>query len=126
MVSRGEGVVSPALHHLSLFSHVPSVGPDVAVLEPFITVVQGSAATLTCTAAGQPTPSIVWLRNGEEVPTNSTPRLSLTTGVGMASLMISSVASEDEGMWVCVGSNIAGSNQQSITLSVLGESLTLR
>ena len=44
----------------------------------------------------------------------------------MASLMISSVASEDEGMWVCVGSNIAGSNQQFITLSVLGESLTLR
>lgn len=98
------------------------MGPVVTVLETFITVVEGSEVTLSCTATGQPTPFVTWLRDGEEVPTNSTPHLSSMGGEGWGSLTISPVRSEDGGVWECVGTNVAGSNQESITLSVLGKS----
>ena len=93
----------------------------VTALETSITAVQGSEVTLSCTATGQPTPLVTWLRNDEEVPGDSTPRLTAEGGEGEGSLIISPVREEDEGVWGCLGTNIAGSNQQSITLSVLGE-----
>ena len=87
---------------------------------------EGSEVTLTCTTTGNPTPTVAWQRNGGEVPSDSTPNLSSEGGEGAGSLVISPVRSEDGGVWVCVGTNIVGSNQQEITLTVLGESLINR
>ena len=102
-------------------THTHTVAAVVSVLETSVIAVQMTDVTLTCTATGQPSPLITWLRHGEAVPTDSTPRLSLETGVGVASLTIVSVLSEDGGEWVCHGDNIAGSSQESVTLTVLSK-----
>ena len=95
----------------------------MTALETSITVVEGSEVTLACTATGRPTPTITWQRNEGEVPNDSTPNLSAEGGEGEGSLVISPVRGEDGGVWVCVGTNVVDSNQQSITLTVLGESI---
>lgn len=99
-----------------------SVAPVVTALEISVTVIEGSEVTLSCMAAGQPTPVVTWLRNSGEVPSDSTPHVTVVGGEGEGSLMISPVSEEDEGIWVCMGSNVAGSNQEFITINVLSQS----
>ena len=94
-------------------------------LETSVTIVEGSEVTLTCSATGHPTPTVSWQRNGGEVPSDSTPNLSSEGGEGAGSLIISPVRGEDGGVWECVGTNIIASNRESITLTVLSESIII-
>ena len=109
-------------HFLHSLSFLSSVAPVVTALETSVAVVEGSDVTLSCTAVGQPTPSVTWLRNGGEVPNDSTPHVTVVGGEGEGTLTISPVGEEDDGVWVCMGSNIAGSNQEFITINVLSQS----
>ncbi len=84
-----------------------------------VTVVEGQMAVLNCTVTGDPTPIMSWYRNGTEVPNPSTPRYQVASG-GL--LVISgSVKEEDDGQFDCVASNAAGSDMDTVILTVFSE-----
>ena len=91
----------------------------VSALDFFITTIEGSTATLTCVVdAGDPDPDFTWFQNEIQVPNSNTPRYRLDSSGAM--LIIEPVLNSDDGQFVCVGTNPAGSDQDTITLEVLG------
>lgn len=73
-----------------------------------------------CPAAGNPTPSITWLKNGKEF--RGEHRIG---GIKLRhqqwSLVMESVVPSDRGNYTCVVENKFGRIQQTYTLDVLGE-----
>ncbi|KAK7794963.1 hypothetical protein U0070_017472 [Myodes glareolus] len=75
-----------------------------------------STVRFHCAAAGNPTPSISWLKNGKEF------RGSIAWGASRHrhwSLVMESVVPSDSGYYTCVVRNKFGSIQQTYTLDVL-------
>jgi hypothetical protein len=77
-------------------------------------VVEKGVAALKCDANGEPKPKITWQRNG----------IRLETGLryfveDKGSLKIVDTQSSDSGIYVCVATNEAGTDQQAFTLEVL-------
>ncbi|KAL7070447.1 hypothetical protein ACQ4LE_010441 [Meloidogyne hapla] len=68
---------------------------------------------LACNASGEPSPVITWQRNGVLVETGA--RYSLENSF----LKVADVRSSDSGIYVCVATNEAGTDQQAFTLEVL-------
>ena len=91
----------------------------VSALDFFITTIEGSTATLTCVvAAGDPDPIFSWFQNEILVPNSNTPRYRLASNGTM--LIIEPVLDSDDGQYMCMGTNQAGSDQDTITLEVIG------
>lgn len=76
-------------------------------------VVQGSTATLRCTATGEPVPVQRWTRNGTDVSGSR-----FQTSADGRSLVIGSVQVEDEGAYACHASNSVGTDMAMVTLDV--------
>lgn len=77
-------------------------------------VVEKAVAVLKCDATGEPKAKITWQRNG----------IRLETGLryfveDTGSLKIIDSQSSDSGIYVCVATNEAGTDQQAFTLEVL-------
>ncbi|RZC39905.1 sidekick, partial [Asbolus verrucosus] len=80
-----------------------------------VTVLDGKDATLSCRAAGAPTPNITWIYKGEqEVETSSRVQI-LDTG----DLLIAAVKESDVGIYTCIRANEAGEVRGSAHLGVL-------
>ena len=91
----------------------------ISATQTAITVTEGNSATLSCTATGDPFPTISWLRNGVIIQPGMTGFQFLASG---QTLVIGSVTeSAHEGGYTCRQVNILGSATASITLSVLDE-----
>ena len=69
-------------------------------------------------ATGDPVLVITWFRNGTEVPSPGTPRYQLSSS--RATLVVLGVEEGDEGIFRCVATNPVGTDQDTITLTVLG------
>ena len=93
--------------------------PAVSVESAVVTVTTGMNATLRCFSLGDPVPIWSWTRNGTVVPSPATPTYRLEGGGSV--LVIVGVGEGDEGTFQCSASSPAGTDQDSITLSVLGE-----
>ncbi|XP_065138845.1 cell adhesion molecule-related/down-regulated by oncogenes [Paramisgurnus dabryanus] len=76
------------------------------------TVTVGSPVQFTCAASGYPTPNITWLLN--TAPLSSSPRLRISG----SSLHISSVTTEDLGIYQCLLDNGISSAQSAGRLSL--------
>ncbi|KAI6172894.1 EGF-like domain-containing protein [Aphelenchoides besseyi] len=76
-------------------------------------VIEGDVAVLECKAEGFPRPKITWQRNGIRVETG------LRYVVENRVLKIIDTHSSDSGIYVCVASNEAGTDQQAFTIEVL-------
>ncbi|KAI1722964.1 immunoglobulin i-set domain-containing protein [Ditylenchus destructor] len=76
-------------------------------------VTEGKVALLECNASGEPTPLVTWQRNGVRVETG------LRYVVDDRVLKIIDTRSSDSGIYVCVATNEAGTDQQAFTLEVL-------
>ena len=101
-----------------LFSSSLSVAPEILVAEPSITVIEGSIATLTCLATGDPDPVQTWSRNGNELTSGGRYQISADGRV----LTVQGVTeAQDEGVFTCHASNMAGNDSADITLSVLSK-----
>ena len=95
-----------------------TVAPDIAAREPNVTVIEGTMATLMCSATGDPVPVQTWSRNGNELRLGGQYQIS---GNG-SMLTVQNVAeSRDEGMFTCHASNVAGNDLATITLNVLSK-----
>nr|CAD2157874.1 unnamed protein product [Meloidogyne enterolobii] len=76
-------------------------------------VLENHDVVLACNASGEPPPVIAWQRNGVLVETGA--RYSVENSF----LKVVDVRSSDSGIYVCVATNEAGTDQQAFTLEVL-------
>ena len=95
----------------------PVVAPDILVPERSITVIDGSMAMLTCLAMGDPDPVQSWSRNGSPLTSGGRYQIS---GNGSVLTVQQVNEAQDEGVFTCHASNSAGSDSDTVTLSVQG------
>ncbi|MGH0173029.1 UNVERIFIED_CONTAM: hypothetical protein FKN15_020671 [Acipenser sinensis] len=103
------------------------VPPVVEDLEPpyntpFQERVANQRIAFPCPAKGTPKPTIKWLRNGQEL-TGNEPGVSIQDDDTL--LIIASVSPHDNGEYVCVAINDAGTTERKYQLKVHGKTLRL-
>ncbi|KFM73053.1 Hemicentin-1, partial [Stegodyphus mimosarum] len=76
-----------------------------------IVAIKGRSVTITCSAVGFPPPHISWQKSGGSVLDSTISDLS-------RELALHNIQPEDSGNYVCVASNSAGRDHQSVTLDV--------
>uniref|UniRef100_A0A8D0P964 Hemicentin-1 n=1 Tax=Sus scrofa TaxID=9823 RepID=A0A8D0P964_PIG len=77
----------------------------------------GQRVDLPCSAQGTPLPVITWFKGGSAVLTDGLQHISHPDGT----LGIKQVTLSDAGVYTCVATNIAGSDETEITLHVQGD-----
>ena len=87
---------------------------------------EGSNASFTCQATGEPVPTIIWYYNGALVDEANTMKytismMSLNTTTNSSTLTIMNVQSSDVGTYTCNATNVVSSNTSSGVLTVNGE-----
>ncbi|XP_018083170.1 protein turtle homolog B isoform X3 [Xenopus laevis] len=80
----------------------------------YLEVKEGSSITLTCTAFGNPKPTVSWLREGEFL--GGTRKYQVSDGT----LTISSIGREDRGSYICRATSIQGEAVHRTRLLVQG------
>ena len=97
-------------YYSSIYSHsAAGTSPTIQVPPQTITVGVGQEATLSCSASGDPIPSIQWFFNGvDELVTNAD--LTVTSMSGSSTLTIHSVQMSNAGLYECRAVNSAGSD----------------
>ncbi|XP_055079317.1 basement membrane-specific heparan sulfate proteoglycan core protein isoform X9 [Periophthalmus magnuspinnatus] len=114
--------------------------PQVQVSPQSADVHEGDTLRLYCRATGSPTPTLTWLRNGGPVPAQAIPSHGfhqfksnsldvLQRRIGelqarmdrtdIGTLLIPNMRMSDSGVYMCVGSNSAGSNSAPIKVTVI-------
>ena len=79
------------------------------------TLTEGENATFTCDTSGNPSPTLLWTKDGSVV--NLTSRISLSLDNTL--LVITNVNRGDSGQYICVSANDVGTVQSSMaTLNV--------
>lgn len=81
-------------------------------------VPSGTDVTLTCEAEGSPTPSIVWLKDSEALPSNS--RIRHHENLYESTIYISDVQISDNGVYECKALNENGDDSMKTKISVHG------
>ncbi|XP_078095298.1 basement membrane-specific heparan sulfate proteoglycan core protein isoform X4 [Mustelus asterias] len=74
--------------------------------EETVLVKRGATITLTCVAAGVPTPIITWRLNWGHIPLTS--RVTMTSQNGQGTLIIRDVKESDQGAYTCEAINAKG------------------
>eukprot|EP00794_Sanderia_malayensis_P002456 gene2456-2829_t len=78
-------------------------------------VVEGTSATFTCEAKGNPKPDISWFHNNREIKSDDK-NIKIIDNIG---LEIENVSASDNGTITCVADNIIGKDKTSAQLIVL-------
>ena len=86
--------------------------PQVSVQPEQQTIGQGEEVTLTCSASGDPRPTISWTKVGEEL--SASPRISVEGD----NLRIRGAAVSDRGMFLCTATSPGGSARASAIIEV--------
>lgn len=84
-----------------------------------ITVTEGNRAVLECEVTGVPSPDIGWTHNGEIIKPSKF--FQMTYEKNVARLVIAEAFAEDEGEYVCLAKNAAGSCDCYCSLFVEGK-----
>ena len=88
--------------------------PDVIVTPPTLTVNENDAASMQCSASGNPAPAVVWTRVNGSLPA----RLSAVFG---GKLEVHKSRMNDSGLYQCEATNILGAARKQVKLVVNGE-----
>lgn len=80
-------------------------------------VVVAHSVTLECKAAGNPSPSLTWLKDGVPVKASDNIRIE----AGGQKLEIMSAQEVDQGQYICVATSVAGEKEIKYELDVLGK-----
>ncbi|GIY13520.1 hypothetical protein CDAR_68362 [Caerostris darwini] len=90
----------------------PSMDSD---LTSQLTVHENSSLILNCSTTGNPFPSIIWLKDGNELELDNNYLLSSDN----IQLEISNVEAHDSGTYVCIATNVAGSSEKEFIVDVM-------
>ena len=87
---------------------------------------EGGTISLTCSATGQPLPTISWYFNGATFNESNTMKYTisvilLNTTTISSTLTIMNVESSDVGTYTCIATNVVSSDTSSGVLTVNGE-----
>ncbi|XP_068967253.1 titin isoform X4 [Bombus flavifrons] len=99
-----------------LKENVPPLAPEFTVPLHDATVQEGEKFTFQCNLVGQPTPEVVWYKDGISILNN--PDYLTTYVQGICTLTIEETFAEDSAKYTCRAFNIAGSAETSATLTV--------
>ncbi|XP_051895600.1 basement membrane-specific heparan sulfate proteoglycan core protein isoform X2 [Pristis pectinata] len=102
-------------HTATTVLYVQSVGnlPQVQISPQRIEVPEGDTVRLYCRAGGHPSPTLTWKKRGGELP----PQAKIErTDIG--TLIIPSITAAQAGVYLCVGTNTAGSSEGRIEVTV--------
>ena len=82
-----------------------------------VTILEGRDLLLRCPVDGIPLPSTSWQFNGYPVEISDTLQIDDTTG----HLKITEMTPEEDGVYTCVATNIAGETREFSYTTVIGE-----
>ena len=97
--------------------HISTAQPTIVADSASLVVTEGSMVALMCTATGDPDPVQSWSRNGSPLMTGGRYQIS---GNGSVLTVQQVNEAQDEGVFTCHASNSAGSDSDTVTLSVQG------
>lgn len=99
-----------------------SVAPEISKHPRNITIVKGENVIFSCSVLGNPTPSVVWTKNGKDLNVTANSRLTVSSKNNNHSLEITEVDLLDSGQYLCVGNNsVYRSSSSAATLTVQGK-----
>lgn len=117
--------MSEEIHHekidhaeVAQAEEVVSLAPEFTVPLSDTTVQEGKEFSFECRLIGQPTPEIVWYKDGISILNN--PDYVTTYTDGICILKIEETFAEDSAKYTCRAFNIRGSVETSGTLTVTG------
>ena len=91
--------------------------PTISNGEPStITAIQGISVVLNCEPEGDPTPTVIWRKDGVTIDTDSFKYELIGTGT----LMVHEVSVRDTGDYVCEAESVAGHISKEFDLIVHG------
>ena len=91
--------------------------PPVIVGGPTeLSVVEGRTVRLQCNSSGDPTPTIIWIKDGKQLETEGRVFINPISG----QLEVLDVKQEDAGQYMCRAINELGATSYSISLKVRG------
>lgn len=78
---------------------------------------------LTCTTSGTPAPQVLWQRVDGDVVDNITDtlRIRVSGSHPQFQLQINDIEPDDEGVYRCLASNVAGEDFEDLSVEVEGE-----
>ena len=79
---------------------------------PDVDVADGQSLRVTCTASGNPSPSIQWEKDGLQI--GSTGRMRVDAG---GTLRVVNFQEQDVGIYSCIASNSEGTDRQPIAVN---------
>lgn len=97
---------------------VVSLVPEFIVPLSDATIQEGKEFNFECRLIGQPTPEIIWYKDGISILNN--PDYATTYANGICTLKIEETFAEDSAKYTCRAFNIHGSVETSATLTVTG------
>ena len=99
---------------MTFLSLLLSVSPRIALPLKNQSLLVGHKLNLTCSVAGDPFPTVAWLKDNSTIPS----RIQLSSW--NRSLVISDVQINDEGTYTCQAENRAGSTSSTAQVEVKG------
>ena len=94
----------------------------MVIPNPQVIGVQGQSLVLQCATSGFPQPTITWYFSMHQISVNDAPRLSITPD---GDLIINGVVTDDDGLYQCVATNAAGSDDGTVNLTIHGKKTTV-
>lgn len=124
--SPSRNLVSEETHRTEMRDHaedaqadkVVSLAPEFTVPLSDATIQEGKEFSFECRLIGEPTPEIVWYKDGISILNN--PDYVTTYTDGICTLKIEETFAEDSAKYTCRAFNIRGSVETSATLTVIG------
>ena len=108
--------------YVIFFLIIIAVPGFVAPITPVVAVTT-DAIMLTCTASANPTPMVTWWRNGLRLISSERVEITimaLETSMASSTLTIQGLELADDGVYVCIASNPAGTVNINTSVTVQG------